>query len=45
MLVMFKYLSLKFLFLLGITPLFLLLISGCNNKDFDENKNLNNNEL
>ena len=45
MLVMFKYLSFKFLFFLGISPLCLLLISGCNNKDLEVNQNLNNNEL
>ena len=33
MLVMFKYSFLKFLFILGITPLCVVLISGCNNKD------------
>ena len=45
MLVMFKYLSFKFLFFLGISPLFMLLVSGCNNKDLELNQNLNNNEL
>ena len=45
MLVMFKYISFKFLFFLGFSPLCLLLISGCNNKDIEVNKNLNNNEL
>ena len=45
MLVMFKYLSFKFLFFLGISPLCLLLISGCNNKDVEVNQNLDNNEL
>ena len=45
MLVMFKYISFKFLFFLGISPLCLLLISGCNNKDIEVNQNLNNNEL
>ena len=45
MLVMFKYLPFKFLFFLGISPLCLLLISGCNNKDLEVNQNLNNNEL
>ena len=45
MLVMFKYLSFKFLFFLGISPLCLLFISGCNNKDLEANQNLNNNEL
>ena len=45
MLVMFKYLSFKFLFFLGISPLCLLLISGCNNKNIEVNQNLDNNEL
>ena len=45
MLVMFKYISFKFLFFLGVSPLCLLLISGCNNKDIEVNQNLNNNEL
>ena len=45
MLVMFKYISFKFLFFLGVSPLCLLLISGCNNKDLEVNQNLNNNEL
>ena len=45
MLVMFKYLPFKFLFFLGISPLCLLLISGCNNKDLEVNQNLNNNEI
>ncbi|WP_413390226.1 efflux RND transporter periplasmic adaptor subunit [Prochlorococcus marinus] len=45
MLVMFKHISFKFLFFLGISPLFLLLISGCNNKDIEVNQNLDNNEL
>ena len=45
MLVMFKYISFKFLFFLGISPLCLLLISGCNNKDIKVNQNLDNNEL
>ena len=45
MLVMFKYISFKFLFFLGVSPLFLLLISGCNNKDIEVNQNLDNNEL
>ena len=45
MLVMFKYISFKFLFFLGVSPLYLLLISGCNNKDIEVNKNLDNNEL
>ena len=37
---MFKYLSLKFLFLLGITPLCMLLISGCENKELEVNQTL-----
>ena len=45
MLVMFKYISFKFLFFLGVSPLCLLLISGCNNKDVEVNQNLDNNEL
>ena len=45
MLVMFKYISFKFLFFLGVSPLCLFLISGCNNKDIQVNQNLNNNEL
>ena len=45
MLVMFKYISFKFLFFLGVSPLCLLLIGGCNNKDLEVNRNLNNNEL
>ena len=42
---MFKYISFKFLFFLGITPFCLLFISGCSNKDLEVNQNLNNNEL
>ncbi len=45
MLVMFKYISFKFLFFLGVSPLCLLLISGCNNKDIEANQNLDNNQL
>ncbi len=45
MLVMFKYIFFKFLFFLGFSPLCLLLISGCNNKDIEANQNLDNNEL
>ena len=45
MLVMFKYISFKFLFFLGVSPLCLFLISGCNNKDIEVNQNLDNNEL
>ena len=39
---MFKHLSYRFLFLLGILPLFLFLTSGCKNKELDNNKSLNN---
>ena len=42
---MFKYLSFKSLFFLGISPLCLLLTSGCNNKDLEINQNLNNIEF
>ncbi len=45
MLVMFKYLSYKFLFFLGITPLFLISISGCNSKDIDAKQSFNNTEV
>ena len=45
MLVMFKYISFKFLFFLAVSPLCLLLISGCNNKEIEANQNLDNNEL
>ena len=38
MLVMFKQKSLKFLFILGIVPLCIVLISGCNNKNIDVNQ-------
>ncbi len=37
-----KYLSFKFLFLLGITPIYLVLFSGCNNKDLRGNQTLEN---
>ena len=37
---MFKNSSLKFLFFIGITPLFMVLISGCNNKDLEVNQTL-----
>ena len=40
MLVMFKYLSLKILFPLGITPLCVLLLSGCDNKNLEVNQSL-----
>ena len=36
---MFKIFRVKFLFLSCLTPLCLLLVYGCNNKSFDENKN------
>ena len=36
---MFKIFPFKFLFLSCLTPLCLLLVYGCNNKSFDENKN------
>jgi HlyD family secretion protein len=42
MLDMFKYLSFKFLFFLGLTPIFTFLVSGCNNKDLEINKTLEN---
>ena len=45
MLVMFKNESLKFFCLIGITPLCMLLISGCNNKDLEVNQTLMNNEV
>ncbi len=45
MLDMFKYFSLKFLLLLGITPIVLFLISGCNNKDLEVNKTLKDIEV
>ena len=41
---MFKIFPFKFLFLSCLTPLCLLLVYGCNNKSFDENKNNNNSE-
>ena len=40
MLVMFTYLSLKILLTLGITPLCVLLISGCDNKNLEVNQSL-----
>ena len=42
---MFKYLPLKFFYFIGITPLCMLLISGCNNKDLELNQALINNEV
>ncbi len=44
MLVMFRYPSFKFLFLLGISPICVVLISGCNNKGLEENQALKNTE-
>ena len=41
---MFKIFPFKFLFLSFLTPLCLLLVYGCNNKSFYENKNKNNSE-
>ena len=41
---MFKIFPFKFLFLSCLTPLCLLLVYGCNNKSFDENKNKNKTE-
>ena len=41
---MFKIFPFKFLFLSCLTPLCLVLVYGCNNKSFDENKNKNNSE-
>ena len=37
---MFKYLPLKFIFLVGITPLCTLLISGCDNNNLKVNQSL-----
>ncbi len=45
MLTMFKYLSFKFLFSISITPFYLLLISGCDNKDLEVNQTPKNNEF
>ena len=42
MLIMSKYLSFKILYILGISPLFILLISGCNNRDLEVNQALEN---
>ena len=42
---MFKHLSFKFLFLLGITPLSVLLISGCNQNDLKVNLTLKDTEV
>ena len=43
MLIMIKYLSFKFLLLLGITPLFMFTLSGCINKEFNNNQIPTNN--
>ena len=45
MLVMFKDISKKFLFLLGITPICIVLISGCNNKELEVNQTLKDIEV
>ena len=45
MLIMYKYSSFKFLFLLGITPLCLFFISGCKNKELGSTQTLNNTVL
>lgn len=42
---MFKSVSLKFFYFIGITPLCMLLISGCINKDLEVNQTLINNEV
>ncbi len=42
---MFKCISFKFLFLIGLTPLCVGLISGCKSKDLEEGKTLNNTEV
>ena len=42
---MYKYLSSKSLFLLGFTPLCMILISGCNNKNLDSIKSVENTEV
>ena len=42
---MIKYSSLKFLFILGVTPIFLALIGGCKNQDFKVNQTLINTEV
>ena len=44
MLVMSRYLSFKILFIYGVTPLCLFLVSACNNKDLKVNQTLDNNE-
>ena len=45
MLIMFKHLSLRFLFLLSITPLCLVFFSGCNNKDLVDDQALKDIEV
>ncbi len=45
MLGMYKHLSIKLLFLLGITPLSVFFISGCNNKDLEVNQTLKKAEI
>ena len=45
MLIMLKILPLNFLFVLGISPLCVLLISGCKNKDLDLNQTINNTQV
>ena len=42
---MLKILPLNFLFVLGISPLCVLLISGCKNKDLDLNQTINNTQV
>ena len=42
---MFKYNPIRFLILIIITPLFLILFYGCNNKEIDKNKISNTNEF
>ena len=41
---MFKYLSIKSLFILGLTPLSVVVITGCSNKDLKEIKTIYDNE-
>ena len=42
---MFKYLFFKSLFLIGLTPFFLVLVSGCNNRYVEENQTINNSDV
>ena len=42
---MFRYIYRKFLFPFGITPLSLILISGCNNQELKENQALKQNQV